>query len=116
ADTHLHAWLEHGWQQVSDGFLPTEVALDQLPHRIHVRTRHYALGYKAVEEGGTLAGVLVVISDVTAEMERLARDAEQRELISTFEHLMRDRGGTLEFFQECEGLVAHVLGGEHRDR
>jgi two-component system chemotaxis sensor kinase CheA len=49
-------------------------------------------------------------------MQRLKHDAEQRELISTFEHLMRDRGGTLEFFQECESLVTHTLHDAARDR
>jgi two-component system chemotaxis sensor kinase CheA len=95
---------------------PTEVALDQLPRRLHVNQRHYQLGYKAMLDGEKLEGVLLVVSDVTAEMEQLKRDAEQRELISTFEHLMRDRGGTVEFFQECDGLVAHILEGDNRDR
>jgi two-component system chemotaxis sensor kinase CheA len=115
-DAALAAWLRHGWDQVSDAFFPTEVALDQLPRRIHVNQRHYQLGYKAMLDGDKLDGVLLVVSDVTAEMERLKRDAEQRELISTFEHLMRDRGGTVEFFQECETLVNHTLRDEKRDR
>jgi two-component system chemotaxis sensor kinase CheA len=63
-----------------------------------------------------LAGVLLVVTDITAEMERLKRDAEQREIISTFEHLMRDRAGTVEFFQECNDLVNHTLSSERRDR
>lgn len=115
-DAALRGWLAHGWSQVSDGWFPTEVALDQMPRRIRVNDRHYQLGYKAMLDGETLKGVLLVVSDVTAEMERLKLDAEQRELISTFEHLMRDRGGTLEFFQECESLIARVLSGEDRDR
>ncbi|HXK21016.1 MAG TPA: nitrate- and nitrite sensing domain-containing protein, partial [Polyangiaceae bacterium] len=115
-DASLAAWLTHGWDQVADGLFPTEVALDQLPRRLHVNQRHYQLGYKAMLDGEKLEGVLLVVSDVTAEMEQLKRDAEQRELISTFEHLMRDRGGTVEFFQECDGLVAHVLKGDSRDR
>jgi len=115
-EPQLRSWLTHGWEQVVDGLFPTEVALDQMPRRIQVRDRHYQLGYKAMQDGDTLKGVLLVVSDVTAEMDRLKRDAEQREIISTFEHLMRDRGGTMEFFQECEGLVAHVLGGAQRDR
>lgn len=115
-DATLRSWLAHGWTQVTDGWFPAEVALDQMPRKIHVRGRHYQLGYKAMLEGEKLEGVLLVVSDVTAEMERLKRDAEQRELISTFEHLMRDRGGTLEFFQECENLVSHTLRGENRDR
>jgi two-component system chemotaxis sensor kinase CheA len=115
-DAALQGWLTRGWEQVTDGFFPTEVALDQMPRRIHVNGRHYQLGFKAMQEGDRLQGVLLVVSDVTAEMQRLARDAEQRELISTFEHLMRDRGGTVEFFQECESLVAHALGAPDRDR
>jgi two-component system, chemotaxis family, sensor kinase CheA len=123
-DDALRTWLSRGWEQVSEGFFPTAVALDQMPRRIHVNQRHYQLSYKAMQEGEQLAGVLLVVSDVTAEMERLARDAEQRELINTFEHLMRDRSGTLEFFQECESLVTHASGvnrdgessGAQRDR
>jgi two-component system chemotaxis sensor kinase CheA len=112
----LRSWLEHGWSQVIDGFFPTDVALDQLPRRIHVNERHYQLSYKAMLAGDVLKGVLLVVSDVTAEMERLRLDAEQRELISTFEHLMRDRGGTVEFFHECENLVGQVLHAADRDR
>lgn len=115
-DVDLQAWLDQGWQQVVDGFLPTDVALGQLPQRIHVRGHHYALGYKAMHQDDVLAGVLLVVSDTTAEMERLKRDAEQREIISTFEYLMRDRAGTIEFFQECDTLVKHTLSGEGRDR
>ena len=115
-DATLRTWLAHGWDQVTDGFFPTEVALDQLPRRIHVNQHHYQLGYKAMQDGDRLEGVLLVVSDVTAEMERLALDAEQRELISTFEHLMRDRGGTVEFFEECDSLVTHTLSGAQRDR
>jgi two-component system chemotaxis sensor kinase CheA len=115
-DAHLQAWLARGWEQVSDGFFPTEVAIDQLPRRIEVKSRHYQLSYKAMLDGEQLEGVLLVVSDVTAEIERMTSDAEQREIISTFEHLMRDRGGTLEFFQECEQLVAQTLAGEGRDR
>jgi two-component system, chemotaxis family, sensor kinase CheA len=114
-DASLKSWLKHGWEQVTAGFFPTEVALDQMPRRIQVAGRHYQLGYKAMLDGVELRGVLLVVSDVTAEMERLSRDAEQREVIRTFEHLMRDRGGTIEFFQESEALVSQVLGGA-RDR
>jgi two-component system chemotaxis sensor kinase CheA len=115
-DASLRAWLAQGWNQVSDGWLPIEAALDQMPRRIRVNERHYQLGYRAMLDGETLKGVLLVVSDVTAEMERLARDAEQREVISTFEHLMRDRGGTVEFFHECQSLVALVLGDADGDR
>ncbi|RYZ06465.1 MAG: HAMP domain-containing protein [Myxococcales bacterium] len=115
-DSTLKSWLGHGWEQVTAGIFPTEVALDQMPRRIHVGGRHYQLGYKPIQEGEQLQGVLLVVSDITAEMERLARDAEQRELIRTFEHLMRDRGGTLEFLQESENLIRQITSAQGRDR
>lgn len=115
-DAALQSWLSHGWEQVTAGFFPIEVALDQMPRRIHVAGRHYQLGYRPIQERERLEGVLLVVSDVTAQMERLSRDAEQREIIRTFEHLMRDRGGTLEFFQESAGLIARITSDEARDR
>jgi two-component system chemotaxis sensor kinase CheA len=112
----LRDWLRNGWSQVTEGFFPTEVALDQLPRRIQHRERHYQLGYRALLEGEQLTGVLLVVSDVTAEMQRLQHDAEQRELIGIFEHLTRDRSGTLEFFQECEALVARASNAQPGER
>jgi len=117
-DVSLRDWLRNGWSQVTEGFFPTEVALDQLPKRIERGPRHYQLGYRALLEGEQLTGVLLVVSDVTAEMERLQHDAEQRELIGMFEHFTRDRSGTLEFFRECEALVARASSarpGERQD-
>src|SRR5262249_24467872 len=72
-DVAVRTWLSHGWEQVVSGFFPVEVALDQLPRRLSVKQRHYQLGYKAVLDGEQLVGVLLVVSDVTAEMERLQR-------------------------------------------
>jgi two-component system, chemotaxis family, sensor kinase CheA len=114
-DEALRDWLGLGWMQVADGLLPTEVAIDQLPRRIYVNARHYQLGYRAIMVAEELAGVLLVVTDVTSEMERMTRDAEQREVISSFEHLMRDRAGTLEFFEECAGLVARVSSPQPPD-
>jgi two-component system, chemotaxis family, sensor kinase CheA len=116
-DAKLQSWLSNGWEQVTLGFLPVEAALDQLPRRIQVHGRHYELGYRPItEEGGGLRGVLLVVSDITAELLRLARDDEQREIIRTFEHLMRDRAGALEFLRESERLMAQVTGDDPRDR
>ena len=115
-DPELNAWFKLGWAQVTEGLFPADVALDQLPRKIEALGRHYQLTYKAVlEDEDRLQGVLLVVTDVTEQMERLQRDAEQRELISSFEHLMRDRAGTLEFMQECETLLS-VIKGASSDR
>jgi two-component system chemotaxis sensor kinase CheA len=107
--------LKLGWDQVTEGFLPIEASIDQLPRRIEVEGRHYALNYKAIISQDNLNGALLVVSDITEDIDRMRRDAEQRELLSVFERVMRDRSGFIEFFKECEGLVKRVVNGEVSD-
>jgi two-component system, chemotaxis family, sensor kinase CheA len=80
-----------------------------MPRQIEAGGRRYNLSYKPILEQESLRGALLVVSDVTSEMERMRRDAEQRELIAVFERFMRDRGGFNEFFSECESLVHQVV-------
>jgi two-component system, chemotaxis family, sensor kinase CheA len=100
--------LKAAWEQVVDGLLPLEVTIDQMPRHIEVAGRSYNLRYKAIVEQDDLRGALLVVSDVTNEMERMRRDGEQRELIAVFERFTRDRSGFSEFLKECEGLVTEV--------
>jgi len=104
--------LKLGWEQVIDGFLPLDCAIEQLPHRIEINGRHYDLTYKAIVDQSSLRGALLVVTDVTSELERARRDAEQRELIAIFDRITRDRAGFFEFFKEAEGLVNDVVGGK----
>ena len=103
--------LKLGWDQVTEGFLPIEASIDQLPRRIEVEGRHYDLTYKAIVSDDSLNGALLVVSDITEDMQRMRRDAEQRELLSVFERVMRDRSGFIEFFKECASLLEKVVGG-----
>jgi two-component system, chemotaxis family, sensor kinase CheA len=104
----LQESLQAAWEQVTDGFMPLEVTIDQMPQHIESMGRRYQLSYKAILEQDQLRGVLLVISDVTRETERMQRDAEQRELIGVFDRFMRDRVGFVEFFKECAGLVRQI--------
>lgn len=106
------AKLRIGYEQVTDGFLPPSVALDQLPKRLVVGDKHYALTFKPVIHGEKFDGTLLVITDVTSQVAALRADAIQREQIETFEWVMRDRAGFLEFFAEARALVE----GIRRDR
>jgi two-component system chemotaxis sensor kinase CheA len=101
--------LKAGWGQVTDGFLPLDVAIDQMPQHVAMDGRHYDLRFRAIVGQEGLRGALLVVSDVTDHMERLRRDAEQREMISVFERFMRDRVAFAEFFREAEALVNDVV-------
>lgn len=103
--------LKIAWEQVTDGFLPLECTIAQMPQQIEVVGRRYNLSYKTILEQQDLRGVLLVVSDVTDEMERISRDADQRELIGVFERIMSDRSGFMEFFKECQSLIDEIAAG-----
>ena len=110
-DEKLRELLSLGWEQVVDGFLPLDCAIAQMPQRIQVEGREYALSYKPLVDEETLRGALLVVSDVTDEMARLRRDAEQREVIGIFENVMHDRTAFLSSCKECDELVRQFTSG-----
>ena len=111
-DGRVRGSLQVAWEQVVDGFLPLECAVDQMPRHIAVNGRAYDLTYKSIVENEILRGALLIVSDVTDARERARRDAEQRELINVFERVMRDRTGFLEFFKECDAIMSELLRGQ----
>jgi two-component system, chemotaxis family, sensor kinase CheA len=115
SDEPVRLSLKLAWEQVMEGSLPIELAIDQMPRRVEVEGRSYNLDYKPIVERESLHGALLVASDVTQELARLRSDAEQRELLTVFERVMQDRGGFIEFFQECEALVTQIVEGTLSD-
>jgi len=101
-------WFGMCWESILDGFLPLDLCIDQLPNELAIGERHYTLDYKAIEEDEELAQVLVILSDVTAEIQRRRTEEEQRQIIAVFERIARDRGGFDVFFSDAERLVASL--------
>lgn len=103
-------WLEMGFESVVEGFLPLEVALDQLPARVVVEGRPLRVEYRPVlgrsETGEELLEQLVLVfSDVTEEERRAKVEAEQQEVLALFENLGRDKEGVVEFAADGERMV-----------
>jgi two-component system chemotaxis sensor kinase CheA len=103
------------WSQVVENVMPLEVCLDQLPKRFTLRARHYDLGYTPILAGGQLEKALVVVSDVTAVVEREQLEREQREVLQVFGSLARDKNGFMEFFGEAEELIASIAAWDSQD-
>jgi len=95
-----------GWAQVTDDFLPVEVALDQLPKTCSIGAQKLSLEWTPIFAGDKLDKVLLVVSDVTAQLERERLEREQREMVSLFQGLVRDRQGLVEFFGETGEQIA----------
>jgi two-component system chemotaxis sensor kinase CheA len=108
----LQMEFQLGWEQLVEGFMPHELAIDQLPKQVEAQGRSYRLSYKPIQEQNELSGVLLVASDISAELEHQKREAEQREILGIVERITRDRTGFIEFFDECAGQVASLTQGE----
>jgi two-component system chemotaxis sensor kinase CheA len=103
----LRAWMQLGFDSLTDGFMPFEVVIDQFPRRITKAGREYRVDYQPV--GEPLASLLVVVSDITEEIARHRAEGVQRELIAVVEKAFRDRGGFTSFLGEAEELVRRCV-------
>lgn len=105
SDEGFGDWMGLCWESLTDGFLPVELALDQLPSEGRLGERHCAFKYKAIEEDGELRSVLIIVSDMTAEVERKLQEERQRQLLTALTALSTDRQGFVEFMEDAEELV-----------
>jgi two-component system chemotaxis sensor kinase CheA len=103
--------FELGYEALKDGVLPEELCLAQLPSRLLHGQREYKVAYLPIGDGGRDSGLLVVINDVTEQLQLAQQDAEQRELLAVFQGFSRDRTGFLAFFDEASELLEQVASG-----
>jgi two-component system, chemotaxis family, sensor kinase CheA len=97
-----------GWEQLSDGFLPIEVSLAQLPQLLHARGKSWQFRYLPIYRGSELDGVLLVVADITARLAKEAEEAEYQELMESFKRLVSDRSGLNGFLREAEPMVEAI--------
>ena len=71
--------FEHVWTELASHTSATDALLDQLPKLAAASGAHYRLEYKP-EIDGVREGMMVVISDVTDEVERMRGEQNQRAL------------------------------------
>jgi predicted ATPase/HPt (histidine-containing phosphotransfer) domain-containing protein len=105
-------WFELCWEQLLDGILPIELALEQLPKRLAIKNRVLELQWQPVsDQAGELQRMLLVLSDITQRIEREQTERAQTELLSVFTHLTRDREGLIGFCREASAMVAEIREG-----
>jgi two-component system chemotaxis sensor kinase CheA len=97
--------FELGMGQLREDFLPLELCLDQLPKRLVIGTRTVAVDYEPIVADGRACALLVVMSDVTAEIERERLEVEQLEQVSILKLATRDRGALVAFLGEAARIV-----------
>ncbi len=114
ASANVRAALTLGWEQLFDGFLPVELSVAQLPRRIRAGSRYFELGCEPIfGEGGELDKCLVVVSDVTAVVAAEQTEIEQREQLSLFGAVAKDREGVSDFLKSTGHIVDEVVALAH---
>ncbi|HEX6277185.1 MAG TPA: Hpt domain-containing protein [Polyangiaceae bacterium] len=108
-DPASRGWAEMAWLQFVDGMMPAVVAIAQLPKNLVGRGRHFELTYHPVMNGESLDRVVIVLTDVTAEIERQRAVAEQHEFSVLVDQFVRDRRAFLDFWREASNLVRRVV-------
>lgn len=112
SDASAAAWLEIGWEAAFEGLLPLELTLAQLPKQLKLGERTMGLEYKPLHDAGALSAIVVVVSDITHEVEADRAEREQREQAALFERLSRDRRGFLLFWDESQNIIEGLRRGE----
>ncbi len=107
-DPSLESWTRTAWDQITADLLPLEVAIDQLPKRVSRPGQSFSLAYHPVLVDGRLERVVVVMTDITAELERQRALAEQHEFATLVDQFVRDRRAFHAFWQEASRLVSRI--------
>lgn len=101
--------FEVAWWQIEDDILPLALLIEQLPAQMRAHDRYFRIGYKPeLDDAGRLASLLVVVSDITAEVERNRAEAQQHDIRRLLAAFAKDRDGIIEFVTECDGLIATI--------
>jgi glucose-6-phosphate-specific signal transduction histidine kinase/HPt (histidine-containing phosphotransfer) domain-containing protein len=96
------------YEAFREGVLPVALYLAQMPARLRQGDRHFAVSYLPLEARGPNDGLLVVIKDITEQLQAAQHDAEQREQLAAVGELSRDRAGFLAFFEDASQLIQDV--------
>ena len=104
-DARSASHLDLAWEGLSDGFLPTEVALDQFPKELRHGTRLFSLQIHPINDlDGNLESALVALDDITDERSHAERDAAKSDLVALCERALVDRALVADFVAEGDSL------------
>lgn len=108
--------LRLGFEQLTDGFFPFDVAAGQITPRFRREGRWFSLSFRPVQEGDAITGVVAVVADAEAEVaaERAAEDS--RELVDLVQQLVADPTGTQAALGELRGLVERIGASDGAQR
>jgi two-component system chemotaxis sensor kinase CheA len=85
------------------------MALEQLPKRLVKEGRYYDFAYHPVIPHQDVERIVIVLTDVTAEVERQRALAEQHEFSVLVDQYVRDRRAFFDFWNEASALIERIV-------
>lgn len=113
-DATAAAWFAQGLVEIADDVMPLELLIDQLPRRLHVGDVVLRMGYIPITHGDRVDRLLVVMTDITADLVRERMEREQKEMLSIFQAISSDRAGFNDFLAEARALMESISQGTAR--
>ena len=110
SDPNLASLFPLAWEAVIDDVLPIDMAISQLPKRWTAAGKVFSLEYRPVRVGDRIDKVLMVASDVTAQIEKERFESEQRDFLRVLENVLKDRKAFLSFYSEASQIVSSIVG------
>ena len=104
-DTDLADNLEMGFDQIVADIFPFEVAASQAPSRIARDGQVYSIEYKQICESGEMRRLLILVRDITAQLEAEKAEQAAKDLHKVISNLLNDKDGFLQTVAECEKLI-----------
>ena len=98
-------WFELGIESLQDDILPMDVILAQMPSRIIRNKRNLRIEYKPILDGHELIKILVVITDITLELQACAMEKTQKDTLAAFSYLVKDPHFFSIFLEEANSIV-----------
>jgi HPt (histidine-containing phosphotransfer) domain-containing protein len=96
------------WEEVTSGFMPMELTLDQMPKSLVLEDRVLRIEYRPIGEPEKAESFMVVVTDVTTKEASARAEQERQELAVVFEALNSDKVAFLEFYDEAVQLLKQV--------
>ncbi len=112
-DGKAGALFRIGWDAIVEDIMPFELTLEQLPRRFTWQDRVFGLAFRPIvdsarQDPASFARMLVVISDMTAELARQRARQAAQELAEIHRRVVADRLGVLEFREEATELLTTI--------
>lgn len=96
-------WM--AFDQMIDDVFPFEVSAEQAPSRFEYNNRFFAIEYRDVREGDNLQKILVLIRDITTQLDVERAEQEMKDFHQLMTQLMKDSDGFIRSIEEVESLI-----------